>query len=411
MDARKTNALQHETRNLDSFRHEAPIDDRAGERRPASETTDAFRIEATNAANWLEMFDSERDHVESTGSVSRVDAVSRVDTVSRVDAVKRIAVQRTWPATRPRAAIMRLIERCAWPQADRWRANVGVIATMSAFVLAAGVLFSRVDVSIVQDDVAARPATAPAQLTVPSSGEVPPPAEPVPSKRQSARGAAARVSTPRARITAQAPRKVQQPLPPRTPARNIVANGATPIRTGTIANTPPAASPSREAALSPVIEREPTPQPVASPAPLVAAIAPTAVAPASSASPITTGAAPAVAANVPPAIATDTRAVSAALNRYEQAFSAMDVARARAVWPSVDVKALTKAFEQLEEQRFDLDDCDITVAGAQAEANCSGDARYVRKVGSKAMRVEPRRWHFKLRQANEEWIIDAVSSR
>jgi hypothetical protein len=114
---------------------------------------------------------------------------------------------------------------------------------------------------------------------------------------------------------------------------------------------------------------------------------------------------------VPSAIAADTRAVTAALNRYEQAFSAMDVDRARAVWPSVDAKALAKAFEQLEEQRFDLDDCDITVAGAQAEANCSGDARYVRKVGSKAMRVEPRRWHFKLRQANEEWIIDAVSSR
>jgi hypothetical protein len=344
-------------------------------------------------------------------AVNRFDTVSRVDSVGRADAAKWIALQRTRIATATRAAIMRLIERFAWPEAERWRTNVGAIATMSAFVLAAGVLLSRVDVSIVQDGLAARTATASAQLTVPSSGEVAPSHEPVHFESELAHGSAARVSTPRARITAQAPRRVQQPRPPRPPARNIVAKVITPGGIGTNANTPPAVNPSRDGGLSPVIEREPAPQPVASPPPLVAAIASTPVAPASSAPAITIAAEPAAASSVPPAIAADTRAVTAALNRYEQAFSAMDVDRARAVWPSVDAKALTKAFEQLEEQRFDLEDCDITVAGARAEANCSGDARYVRKVGSKAMRVEPRRWHFKLRQANEEWIIDAVSSR
>jgi hypothetical protein len=107
----------------------------------------------------------------------------------------------------------------------------------------------------------------------------------------------------------------------------------------------------------------------------------------------------------------ETRAVTLALNRYQQAFSALDVGAAHAVWPSVDVRALAKAFDQLEEQTFELNGCNITVAGPQAEADCGGNARYVRKVGNKALRVEPRRWHFKLRQTNDQWVIDAVNAR
>jgi len=107
----------------------------------------------------------------------------------------------------------------------------------------------------------------------------------------------------------------------------------------------------------------------------------------------------------------ETRAVALALNRYQDAFSALDVSAAHAVWPTVDVRALAKAFDQLEEQTFDLEGCNITVAGALAEADCAGNARYVRKVGNRALRVEPRRWHFKLRQTNDQWVIDAVNAR
>jgi hypothetical protein len=107
----------------------------------------------------------------------------------------------------------------------------------------------------------------------------------------------------------------------------------------------------------------------------------------------------------------ETRAVALTLNRYENAFSALDANAAHAVWPSVDVRALAKAFDQLEAQTFDLEGCNITVAGAQAEADCTGNARYVRKVGNRALRVEPRRWHFKLRQTTDQWVIDAVDAR
>jgi hypothetical protein len=100
-----------------------------------------------------------------------------------------------------------------------------------------------------------------------------------------------------------------------------------------------------------------------------------------------------------------------ALNRYQQAFSALDVNAAHTVWPTVDVKALAKAFAQLDEQTFELEGCNITVAGTRAQADCSGNARYIRKVGSRALRVEPRHWHFNLRQADDQWVIDAVDAR
>ena len=100
-----------------------------------------------------------------------------------------------------------------------------------------------------------------------------------------------------------------------------------------------------------------------------------------------------------------------ALNRYQDAFSTLDANAAHAVWPSVDVKALAKAFDQLEAQTFDLEGCDITVTGARAEADCAGNARYVRKVGNRALRVEPRRWRFTLRQTSDQWVIATVDAR
>jgi hypothetical protein len=158
--------------------------------------------------------------------------------------------------------------------------------------------------------------------------------------------------------------------------------------------------------------------PATSSAPAVAAVTPVPLAAESSA------AAPSIPSSPPPgavvsapsaapegALPSETRAVALALNRYQNAFSALDANAAHAVWPSVDVKALARAFDQLETQTFDLEGCDITVSGARAEADCSGNARYVRKVGNKALRVEPRRWHFTLRQTNDQWIIDAVDAR
>jgi hypothetical protein len=107
----------------------------------------------------------------------------------------------------------------------------------------------------------------------------------------------------------------------------------------------------------------------------------------------------------------ETRAVLGTLYRYQEAFSALDANAAQQVWPAVDVRALDRAFNQLDEQTFDLRSCDVDVLGERAEAVCTGTASYTPKVGNKAMRVEARRWRFALRRDGGEWLIQGVDVR
>ena len=223
--------------------------------------------------------------------------------------------------------------------------------------------------------------------------------------------------TSRPKTTSRPPTRTSIPSPRRPALTSLRAAAA-----------PPPARPVR-----PVIERaeaSPPPAPIisastsspavpaTSSAPPVAAVIPVPVPPESPAAPPSIPNAPppravvsAPSAAPAGALTSETRAVAVALDRYQNAFSALDANAAHAVWPSVDVKALARAFDQLETQTFDLEGCDITVSGPRAEADCAGNARYVRKVGNKALRVEPRRWHFTLRQTNDQWIIDAVNAR
>jgi hypothetical protein len=235
---------------------------------------------------------------------------------------------------------------------------------------------------------------------------------------------------PVASLPVAAPTPQQKTISP-PPTRASVPSPRRP----TLSSLRAAAAPPPARPVPPPIER-PEASPAPAPAPIVSASAPSpAVAATSLAPPVAAAtvvplapespAAPPSTPNSPPpravvsapstapagTLTSETRAVALALNRYQNAFSALDANAAHAVWPSVDVKALARAFDQLETQTFDLEGCDITVSGARAEADCAGNARYVRKVGNKALRVEPRRWHFTLQQTNDQWIIDAVNAR
>ena len=113
-----------------------------------------------------------------------------------------------------------------------------------------------------------------------------------------------------------------------------------------------------------------------------------------------------------PAIAMpDMSAIQNVLGRYLNAFMDLDVEEAKAVWPRVNEKALSRAFASLDEQQFELSNCDIVVTGPNADASCTGVVRYVPKVGGKTMRVEPRRWKFALRNSDSQWFIENVDSR
>ncbi len=111
------------------------------------------------------------------------------------------------------------------------------------------------------------------------------------------------------------------------------------------------------------------------------------------------------------ATAVDPRtAVRAALTRYEAAFSGLNVAAARAVWPGVDERALSRAFDGLSAQRISLDRCDVTVAGATARASCSGFAEWTPKVGG-GQRRQNRKWSFDLAGSGGAWQIVRADAR
>jgi hypothetical protein len=118
--------------------------------------------------------------------------------------------------------------------------------------------------------------------------------------------------------------------------------------------------------------------------------------------------APVVVPPEPSVVRSDTDAIRAVLDRYQTAFSHLDASTAKAIWPSVDEKALGRAFGQLERQEVVLDGCDVKVAGQRAAAACRGQSSYVPRVGNKAARVEARRWAFTLRKTGESWVIEAV---
>ena len=127
------------------------------------------------------------------------------------------------------------------------------------------------------------------------------------------------------------------------------------------------------------------------------------------ATPPTSAAAPPAAAAA--VIDTNTTRIQNALTRYRQAFSALSASAAREVWPTVNERTLSRAFDQLEEQQLTFDGCQIQVTNERAEALCNGSARYVPRVGSRTPRLERRQWRFSLVKVRDEWLIGAVDAR
>jgi hypothetical protein len=109
--------------------------------------------------------------------------------------------------------------------------------------------------------------------------------------------------------------------------------------------------------------------------------------------------------------ALDRRDVTATLNAYAHAFAQLDARAARAVWPSVDERALARAFAGLASQDIAFDDCAINVHGARADAACRGTASYIAKVGKDERRVEPRTWQFHLEREGDDWKIATAEAR
>jgi len=102
--------------------------------------------------------------------------------------------------------------------------------------------------------------------------------------------------------------------------------------------------------------------------------------------------------------------VEGVIERYRFAFSTLN-SGVSDFWPSVNSRALDRAFNELEQQLFDFDQCRVQLKGGQADATCTGTATFVPKVGDKTPRTQSRQWSFRLVRAGNRWIIDSVQSR
>jgi hypothetical protein len=122
--------------------------------------------------------------------------------------------------------------------------------------------------------------------------------------------------------------------------------------------------------------------------------------------------APRSSAAVIPSARVDEGRVTQVLNQYARAYGKLDVSAARAVWPSVDERALARAFASLQSQDVSFDNCDVSVSGATATASCRGHASFVGKVGSREERTEQRQWTFELRRDdNDAWKIQNAQAQ
>lgn len=212
----------------------------------------------------------------------------------------------------------------------------------------------------------------------PSTATVPPQARP--DARTASRSPETSAPLPderRARIPAE-PAKTSPPAAIDTgPAAAETAAALPPVR---IVPPPPAPSPARTVEDPPVIAIGPPP-----------------------ATPIAPSAAP-------PVVAAED-ALRAVLDRYRSAYGRLDAAAAHEVYPRIDTRALSRAFDQLAMQEIDFAACDFRVNGDRAAAGCTGVARFVTKVGNKTPRIESRFWNFDFRKSGQSWRIEKIELR
>jgi len=99
------------------------------------------------------------------------------------------------------------------------------------------------------------------------------------------------------------------------------------------------------------------------------------------------------------------------LGQYRSAYQRLDAEGAQAVWPSVDVRALARAFDTLSSQELEFETCLFDIAGPVATAQCRGSATYTPKVGGRGPKAERRQWTFRLRKVDEAWKIESAQAK
>ena len=107
----------------------------------------------------------------------------------------------------------------------------------------------------------------------------------------------------------------------------------------------------------------------------------------------------------------ESSALAQVLGHYEQAYDRLDATRAAVIWPSVNERALSRAFARLQTQDLDFGNCTFAVSTSDAAARCAGVLRYARRIGDTALKTEQHVWTIEFARAGETWQIVKISAQ
>ena len=190
-----------------------------------------------------------------------------------------------------------------------------------------------------------------------------------------------------------------KPTVPSTPISGTFAPAlAPPVATAPLLSAPPAEEPNP---LPPAVETLPRATPPASPS-IIAVPSP-----AVPAAPEPEAPAP---AEIDRALTAERKAVLLTLQQYEEALESLNVGATAEVWPSVDRRALGRAFSTLKSQGLTFEDCRIVWDESTATAQCDGTLEFVRRVGRPVPFTTHQRWVFRMRKVGSDWQIGDVTA-
>jgi hypothetical protein len=305
-------------------------------------------------------------------------ATEGVDIVDSADDVGALVkATPALPAVREPALPVVRAAKAVWRDwaRDQWiRRSFAASALLGVGVLSLWLIEPDRPKSIVADTPAPAPSVAAA----------PPVVQPVPPPPV----AIVVVPSPTTATSAAAPRTIAPPVtaPVRRPPASLNAPS-------------PSTAASSEAVARPAVPSAP---PVPSPEERVVVAPPEVV---RSEPPAAAPAAPPVAAVVVP---TDRASIERVLQAYRDAYDRLDAPAAAVIWPRVDTRALNRAFGTLSEQDVSFERCDLAIIGAKANAKCTGEIRYVRRVGDQTPRTRRLSWVFAFERVSDRWQIAQV---
>jgi hypothetical protein len=99
------------------------------------------------------------------------------------------------------------------------------------------------------------------------------------------------------------------------------------------------------------------------------------------------------------------------LEYLQLAYARRDAGMVKELWPSVDARALARAFDSLRVQKLSFEACETRPQTGTGEIECRGETTYVPRVGAPYPRTESRQWRFRMERQGESWVIDSVTVR